>query len=163
MLERLEEEGPLSLAIVFGLLSIPWTYGFLTADIPLWPAFIGSATYFAAGRGRSGLIRGVASNLVGVAYGFATLWIVTAIGGAILILSLIVGLCMFLVTLHASLPFISYTPGGFLGYATLFSVHAAERTILVSGLPGEMVATAVAIAIGAIIGIGADVVSRRPA
>ena len=45
-----------SLAVVFGLASIPWTYAFVAGlEIPLWPSFIASATFYAAGGGLLGL------------------------------------------------------------------------------------------------------------
>jgi len=76
-----------------------------------------------------------------------------------LALSIVVGGFMFLASLHAAIPPLEFTPGGFFGYATLFGVHAAGRTVLLPGVAGETVATAVAMAIGALIGIGADLVT----
>jgi hypothetical protein len=160
MLDSLEE-ADLPLAVAFGAVSVPWTYGFLAADLPLWPAFVASATYYAAGGGREGLVRGYASNLAGIVYAAATLWIAAALGGGPVALSVVVGGFMFLASLHAAVPLLSFTPGGFFGYATLFSVHAAGRTALLSGVAGETVATAVAMLIGALIGIGTDAASDR--
>lgn len=153
-----------AVAVVFGVASVPWTYGFVAGwDVPLWPAFIGSATYYAAGSGVDGLVRGYASNLAGIAYGAATLAVVDALfGGSVVGLSLVVGLAMFLASLHAAVPLLSFTPGGFFGYATLFSVHAAGSTAFgVGGLPGQTVAAVVAMAIGAVIGVLTDETSSR--
>jgi len=45
-----------ALAVVFGLASVPWTYAFVAGlRIPLWPSFIASATFYAAGDGIDGL------------------------------------------------------------------------------------------------------------
>lgn len=161
VLARFTKADRTALAVVFGLVSIPWTYAFETAEVPLWPAFVASATYFAAGGGRAGLGRALASNLVGIGYAAATLWLVAVLGGDALVLSAVVGAFMFLATIHASIPFLSFTPGGFLGYASLFGVHAADRTVLLDGLWGVTVATALAMVIGASIGFGADEASER--
>lgn len=157
------------LAVVFGLVSVPWTYGFVAGlQIPLWPAFVASATYFAADAAGDGgsrpraLLRTVASNGVGVAYGAGTLAVVVAVDGGPLALSLAVGVAMLLASLHAAVPVVSFTPGGFFGYATLFSVDAAGATVAgIGGLAGATLATAIAMAIGALIGIGADLSSER--
>jgi len=161
--ERLTAWGePWALAVVFGVASVPWTYGFVAGlDLPLWPAFIASATYFAAGHGPKAFVRGYASNLVGAGYGAATLAIVDGVlGGSVLALSLVVGGFMLLASLHAAVPLLSFTPGGFLGYATLFGVHAADVTTYgIGGVGGAFVGTAVAMLIGGGIGLLADEVS----
>lgn len=153
-----------SLAIVFGLASVPWTYGFVAGlHIPLWPSFIASGTFYAAGGGLDGLVRGYASNLAGIVYAAATLAVVnTYLGGGVIALSIVVGICMFLASLHEAVPILSFTPGGFFGYATLFSVYAADATAFgIRGLPGETLAAIVSMFIGAVIGLITDEVSSR--
>ena len=151
-----------ALAVVFGLASVPWTYGFVAGlHIPLWPSFIASGTFYAAGTGLNGLVRGYASNLTGILYGVATLAIVnTYLGGGVIALSVVVGVFMFLASLHEFIPILSFTPGGFFGYATVFSVHAADATAFgLAGLPGETLAAIVSMFIGAVIGLITDEVS----
>jgi hypothetical protein len=153
-----------ALAAVFGLASIPWTYGFVAElEIPLWPAFIASATYFAADGGVNGLVRGYTSNVAGIVYGAATLALVDAFfGGSVTALSVTVGAFMFLASLHAFVPLLSFTPGTFFGYATLFSVEAAGATALgIAGLPGATLAAALSMFLGALIGLLTDRVSVR--
>lgn len=153
-----------ALAVVFGLASVPWTYGFVAGlQIPLWPAFIASATYYAADGGIDGVVRGYASNFVGIVYGSATLALTDAVfGGGVIALSLTVGAFMFLASLHPFVPLLSFTPGAFFGYATLFSVHAASATALgVGGLPGETLAAVIAMLIGALIGLGTDLIGTE--
>lgn len=146
------------LAVVFGLVSVPWTYGFVVGlEIPLWPSFVASAAYFAAGSGRRALLRALASTQAGIVYGAGTLAVVAALDGGPLALSLVVGVAMLLASLHGAVPLVSFAPGGFLGYASLFSVDAAGATVFgIGGLAGATLATAVAIAIGTVIGFGAD-------
>lgn len=154
-----------ALAVVFGIASVPWTYGFVAGlEIPLWPAFIGSATFFATEeRGQEGLAKAGASNLAGILYAAATLFIVDAFfAGGVIALSFVVGLFMFLASLHEFVPLLSFTPGGFFGYATMFSVAAAEATAFgVTGLPGQTVATISGMFIGAVIGLLAESTTRR--
>lgn len=154
---------PSVLSGVFGLTSIPWTYAFVgILEIPLWPSFIASATVFAAGGGSDGLVRGAASNLAGVGYAALTLALVTGLlGGDVVTLSLVVGLAMLVASLHANLPVVSFTPGGFFGFATLFSVHAASATVFgIPGLAGETLATVVSMVLGAGIGFVVDIASN---
>lgn len=144
-----------SLALVFGLASVPWTYAFVTGGIPLWPSFIASASFYAASGRLAGLGRAAASNVLGIGYAAATLAVVAWLGGGPVVLSLVVGAFMLVASLHAFVPALSFTPGAFLGYATLFSVHAAEVTAFgVAGLPGETVAAVVSMLLGAAIGFG---------
>ncbi|WP_026190200.1 DUF1097 domain-containing protein [Halomicrobium katesii] len=151
-----------ALAVVFGLASVPWTYVFVAGlHIPLWPSFIASATFYAAGGGLSGLVRGYASNLAGIVYAVLTLAVVdTYLGGGVVALSVTVGAFMFLASLHEFVPLLSFTPGGFFGYATMFSVHAANATAFgLTGLPGEAVAAVLSMLLGAVIGFVTDAVS----
>lgn len=151
-----------TLALVFGLASVPWTYGFVAGlHIPLWPSFIASGTFYAAGTGLNGLVRGYASNLSGIIYAATTLAVVnTALGGGVVALSIVVGVFMFLASLHEFVPVLSFTPGGFFGYATMFSVSAADATVFgVAGLPGETLAAIVSMFLGAVIGLITDEVS----
>ena len=101
-------------------------------------ATIASATFYAAGGDLYGLKRGYASNSAGIIYAAAILWIVnTVLGGGALALSVIVGVFMSLAILDKYVPVLSYTPGGFLGYTTMFSVHAITRARSDSPVPQE--------------------------
>lgn len=157
-----EVDETLTLAVVFGLASVPWTYAFVVGfELPLWPSFIASATFYAAGDGLDGLARGYASNLAGTLYGAVTLAVVnTYFEGGVIALSVVVGVFMFLATLHEFVPLLSFTPGGFFGYATMFSVHAANTTAFgVTGLSGETVAAVSSMFFGAVIGLTTDEMS----
>jgi len=146
-----------ALAVVFGLASVPWTYGFVAGSVPLWPAFIASATYYAAGDGLPALVRGYVANAAGIGYAAATLALVAAVDGGLVTLSVVVGAFMFLASLHDFLPLLSFTPGGFFGYATMFSVDAAGATAFgISGLAGGTIAALSSMFVGALIGLGTD-------
>lgn len=150
------------MAVAFGLLSIPWTFGFeQVAGLPLWPSFLASASVFAAGGGSSGLARSLSNNALGAGYAAATLLLVVAIGAGPLGLSLAVGAGMFLASLHALVPGLSFTPAAFLGYAALFGVHAGGFTLALTGTAGELVAAVAAMAIGAGLALVAEGLAER--
>lgn len=152
-----------SLAVVFGIASVPWTYGFVAGlDLPLWPSFVAAATVYAAGGGIDGLIRGSAGNLAGLVYAAATIGIVDgALGGGVAALSLVVGAFMFVASLHPLVRPRAFAPAAFFGYATLFGVHASGATVVVGGLGGETLAATAAMLLGAAIGFGTDRASDR--
>ncbi len=153
-----ERTETLSLAIVFGLASVPWTYGFVAG----LAGRRSSLTFYAAGGGLEGLRRGYFGNLVGVFYAAATIGFVGGtLGGGALALSLVVGAFMFLASLHEFVDPLSFAPAGFFGYATLFGLHDAGAEVLLTGLGGEVVAAAVAMLVGAAIGFGTELASDR--
>lgn len=147
-----------ALALAFGLASIPWTYAFVAGlRLPLWPSFVASASFFAAGGGFDGLVRGYASNLAGIGYAGATILVVGAVGGGPVALSFVVGAFMLLASLHAFVPRLDFTPGAFFGYATMFGVHAAGTGAFgLTGLAGEGTAAVVSMLVGACIGLAVE-------
>lgn len=149
-----------ALAVVFGAVSIPWTYGFLRWEIPLWPSFIGSATYYASARGPTGWTRTVLAATLGILYAAAT--IAVAGDAAILLLSVAVGVGMLLASLHPLVPVLAHGPAAFMGYAALFSVDAAAATVFgLPGLTGVTAATLLSFVVGTGIGIGTDSVTAK--
>lgn len=151
-----------ALALAFGLASVPWTYAFVAGlHLPLWPAFVASASFFAVGGGFDGLVRGSLGNLAGIVYAVATLGAVGALGGGPLALSVVVGAFMLVASAHAFVPYLEFAPAAFFGYATLFGVHAAGATAFgVGGLPGEAAAAIVAMLLGACIGLAVERVAE---
>lgn len=150
-----------ALAIVFGLAAVPWTYVFVEwLPLPLWPSFVASASVFAAGGGRRGLVRGAAGNVTGIAYATATLLVVSgSFGGRSIALALVVGGFMLLASLHAEIPVLSFAPGAFLGFAATFGVDAAGTGLLGGGHLAVAVATVASMLLGAAIAVGTDLAS----
>ena len=153
-----EWNGTWALAVAFGLASVPWTYAFVAGfGLPLWPSFVASASFFAAGGGLDGLLRSSLGNLLGILYATATLAVVGAVGGGPAVLSVVVGAFMLLASLHAFVPRVDFAPAAFFGYATLFGVHGSiDGGFGVAGLPGEAAAAAVAMLLGASIGLAIE-------
>lgn len=151
-------EGAVTLAAVFGVASVPWTYAFVVSGVPLWPSFISSASYYASDGRIEGLAVSYFNNFAGILYAAATLGVVDAyLGGTVLALSFVVGVFMFVASLHDAV--VGFASAVFLGYATMFSVHAAEAQLFLSGIAGETVAAVGSMFVGAAIGVGTDVVS----
>jgi hypothetical protein len=152
-----------ALAVAFGVASVPWTYAFVVElGLPLWPSFVASASFFAAGGGLDGLLRGYVGNLAGIGYAVVTLLVVDAIGGGPVALALVVGAFMLLASLHAFAPRLGFAPAAFFGYATMFGVHAAGGTALgFGGVAGEGAAAVLAMLLGACIGLATERVARR--
>jgi hypothetical protein len=149
-----------AMAAVFGLLSVPWTFGFeQVAGLPLWPSFLASASFFAAGGGAPGARRSLAANVVGAGYAALTLAIVAWTGWGPVGLSVTVGAFMAVASLHALVPGLTFTPGAFVGYAALFGVDAAGLGLGLAGRAGTLVATLVSMAIGAGLGWLAETVA----
>ncbi|PSG97042.1 DUF1097 domain-containing protein [Thermoplasmatales archaeon SW_10_69_26] len=163
MTSQASEDGrALALAVVFGLLSVPWTFGFeLVPGLPLWPAFVASASVFAAGGGADGFARSLTNNALGAGYAAATLLVVAWAGAGIGGLSLAVGAFMFLASLHALVDALSFTPAVFLGYASLFGVDAGIYGLVWAGLAGTLTAALAAMAIGAGLGWLAETLADR--
>ncbi|MFB6361789.1 MAG: DUF1097 domain-containing protein [Halobacteriales archaeon] len=155
----------LSLAVVFGLVSVPWTYAFVAElSLPLWPSFIAAATFYAAGGGLEGWRTGLAGNLAGIFYAAVTIGLVEGtLSGGVLALSLVVGGFMFLASLHPFVPPLAFAPAAFFGFATLFGVHAGGEVAVLAGLSGEVLAAAFAMVIGSAIGYGTENLSNRMA
>ena len=154
-----------ALAVAFGVASVPWTYAFVAEfHLPLWPSFVASASFFAAGGGVAGLVRGYVGNVAGIGYAVATLLVVGAVGGGPLALALVVGAFMLVASLHAFVPRLGFSPAAFFGYATLFGVHAAGAGAFgLGGLAGEALAAIVAMLLGACIGLAVDGVAETAA
>jgi len=153
-----EWNGTWALALAFGLASVPWTYAFVAGlHLPLWPSFVASASFFAAGGGLDGLVRGYFGNLAGIGYAVSTILVTGAVGGGPVALSFVVGAFMLLASLHAFVPGLSFTPAAFFGYATMFGVHAAGADAFgLTGIAGEGTAAVVSMLIGACIGLAVE-------
>lgn len=114
----------LGIGISIGTLAALWTQASVSAGLITWVGFVAWATYFAAGAGRTGLVRGLLANLSGAVYGWLVVELLTvaAFPGA---LALGVGVIALLMCLQAGYPPLSFIPGAFVGAASLFGTSAA--------------------------------------
>ena len=135
----------IALGLSIGVLIAIWTYIALgPAALPAWAGIIAWGAFFAAGGKTEGLIKTVAANLSGVFWAFVALFVATRLGGALPVLSLMVGVVAFAMVVQAKVPQLSFIPGAFLGAATTVSV--------VVGANGTYLRTIIALVAGAVFG-----------
>jgi hypothetical protein len=94
---------------------------FLTATvfpIPVWVTFIAWASFFILGGKGSGLKRSIASNLMGIAIASATLLMISALSGSVLIAAICVGAGSALMVQASKIPLLSAIPAIVWGFAS---------------------------------------------
>jgi hypothetical protein len=135
-------------AVSIGVLAGVWTQVSTSLGLVTWVAFVIWAGYFAAGGGRDGFVRVLASALSGVLYGWLAVWFATnvSVPGA---LAIAVGVIAALMCLQAGWHWLSFIPGAFFGAASLF------------GNAVDVWPTVLAIAIGAVLGWASGVAGAR--
>jgi len=99
--------------------------------------FLGWATFYAAGAGKDGLVKGIPANLTGVFWGVVIVWIWGLMDfnllGAFLAVAIGAGAMCF----QAHLKPLGFIPGAFIGCSTFFAVGAAISTaVLVPAVLG---------------------------
>lgn len=135
----------ISVGITVGILAGFWCLTADTIELISFAAFLGWATYFAAGGGEKGVKLGLCSNISGVIWGILTTtlclffpdvpyYFFTIIFAAIM--------CW-----QAHLKLLSFIPGTFIGNATYYAVSA---------LGGEPLFTAIGLACGIFLGLLSD-------
>lgn len=87
-------------------------------------AFLGWATFYAAGGGKDGLVKGIPANLSGVVWGIVIVLIWKAFGfnlfGAFLAVAVGAGAMCF----QAHIKWLGFIPGAFIGCSTFFALSA---------------------------------------
>lgn len=144
-----------ALSVVAGILAIPWVYLFIMVfKLPVWVSFVAGGSFFAAGAGNEGLKKSLAADILGIIYGIITAAIWLKVGGAnalspamIGLLSLIVGVVVFLAVFETKIALLSFAPGVFFGFGSYFGVFL--------GKPGldNIIPAAIQTALGMVIGI----------
>jgi len=138
-----------ALAISIGILIAGWTYVALgVAVLPVWVGILAWGCFFAAGGKTTGLTKTIAANLSGVVWAFLALEASRRFGGALPVLSIMVGLAAFFMVLQAKIPALSFIPGAFIGAAAAVSVVVGAGTTF----PHPWVKTIVALVAGAVLG-----------
>lgn len=135
-------------AVSIGVLAAAWTQVSVWLGLITWVGFLAWACYFAAGAGRDGLVRGLASNLSGAVYG----WLVAAFIGYATFsggLAIGVGVIAALMCLQASWSPLSFIPGAFVGAAAYFGTAFAFWP------------TVLALVIGALLGLTSGLLGER--
>ena len=111
---------PLSLTIA--ILGGIWTYVSMVYGILTWPAFVGWAVFFFVGGNKEALVKAFPPLLVGLVLGYLTVVANTALTGNTLILSILVTVLCFILTMMMNIPFLATAPAAFAACATFFGV-----------------------------------------
>ena len=144
----------LALALSIGVLIAGWTYVALgPAALPVWAGIVAWGTFFAAGGKTTGLTKTIASNLSGVFWAFVALKISSTLGGALPVLSALVGVVALAMVLQSKVAVLSFIPGAFLGAATAVSV--------VVGASGTYTKTIIALVAGAVLGFLSEMIAGK--
>ena len=138
----------LGIGISVGVLAGVWTQVSIEFGLITWVAFVAWATFFAAGGGRDGFVKGLLSNASGVAWA----WVASkflehaTFNGAIAIAVTVLGLVL---CLQAAAPLLSFIPGAFVGTAVFF------------GTGFNLGGTMAALAIGTCLGLVSALLAAR--
>jgi hypothetical protein len=102
--------------------------------------FLGWATFYAAGAGKGGLIKGIPANLTGIFWGVVIVWIWGLLNfnlfGAFLAVAIGAGMMCF----QAHVKALGFIPGAFIGCSTFFAVGAAiNGTVLIPAVLGLLI------------------------
>lgn len=135
-----------------GVLAGIWTQASIELGLITWVAFTAWATFFAAGGGKDGVVKGLAANLSGVAWAYlASLFLEQATwNGAVAIAVTVLGVVL---CLQAALPLLSFIPGAFIGTAVFFGTGF--------DLGGTVLALIAGSALGIVSAVLGDRIQRR--
>ena len=138
----------IGIGISVGVLAGLWTQASIELGLVTWVAFTAWATFFAAGGGKDGLVKGLAANLSGVGWAYlASLFLEQATwNGAVAIAVTVLGVVL---CLQAALPVLAFIPGAFIGTAVFF------------GTGFDLGGTVLALVVGAALGITSAVLGER--
>jgi hypothetical protein len=93
--------------------------------VPVWALFIGWASYFAAGGGRSGFLKSLCAAAAGVVSAAFTLLVTSSVASNAWLVGLAVIFGAGVLVVLAEYDWSAYTPSAFLGFASTVAVGAA--------------------------------------
>lgn len=134
------------------------TLGFLEPKVMTWVTFLTWASFFAAGGGKAGLVKAIASAFAGCLISAAVVWVNGRVGGGVqgvglfifsgLLAALGWGLCQL-----SKVDLFSFIPGAFIGAASYFGAGAP--------LDDKLVWVLVSVVCGAVMGFVSESVGKR--
>lgn len=109
-----------ALAVVIGVLAAVATWLCLgnTMGLQVWALFIGWGSFYSAGGKETGLTKSAINNIWGVVVASLALMVVAAVGGSVIVTSIIVGASVVVLVLGAHVALLSTIPAGVYGYAS---------------------------------------------
>ncbi|MEK7375490.1 MAG: DUF1097 domain-containing protein [Thermodesulfobacteriota bacterium] len=141
----------LPVSISIGILTGLWFH--ITVLIPwlvAWVGFAGWSSFYFSGANNAALPKSIAANTAGMVQGAIFFWLWLTFGaGSMILLSVLIGLYCFIMTMEGGIPLLSAIPGQFAGAAVFFGNLGGHKGDIVDTL----VSTFVCMAIGNLAGI----------
>ncbi len=141
----------LPVSISIGILTGVWFQ--ITVLIPwlvAWVGYAGWSSYYYAGGDNAALTKSIAANVAGMVQGAIFFWLWVTFGaGNMILLSTIIGIYCFIMTMEGGIPLLSAIPGQFAGAAVFFGNLGAHKGDIVDTL----ISTFVCMVIGNLFGI----------
>ncbi len=131
----------LPISISIGVLCGIWFH--ITVLIPWLTAWIGYAawaSFYFAGGNKEALTKSIAANVAGMVQGAIFYWVwLTLGGGSLTLLSVLIGLFCFVMTIEGNIPLLSAIPGQFVGAAVFFGNLGAQKGDILAALANTFV------------------------
>jgi hypothetical protein len=141
----------LPVSISIGVLCGVWFH--ITVLVPwlvAWVGFAGWSSFYYAGGNQAALPKSIAANVAGMVQGAIFFWLWITFGaGSMILLSLLIGLYCFIMTIEGNISILSAIPGQFAGAAVFFGNLGGHKGDIVDTL----VSTFVCMVIGNLAGI----------
>lgn len=136
--------GPImSSALASGILSGLWALvgGLLSAKYPelfaTWLGFVGLTSYFAAGTGKTNLVRSISSNLVGILIGCTIIFLSTGKGNTVG--AIITGIFSWLIVYLAHVDITRYAFCTFMGGYSAFATGGNWKMLVICIVLGNLI------------------------
>lgn len=121
--------GLLPVSISIGILCALWFH--ITVLVPwliAWAGYAAWASFYYAGGDKAALPKSIAANAAGMLQGAIFFWLWVKFGGGnMLLLSALIGVFCFTMTIEGNIPILSAIPGQFLGAAVFFGNLGAHK------------------------------------
>ena len=131
----------LPVSISIGILCGLWFH--ITVMVPwlvAWVGYAAWASFYYAGGDKKALPKSIAANFAGMTQGALFFWAWTQIGGgSMIVLSIMIGIFCFVMTMEGNMDLLSAIPGQFVGAATYFGNLGAHEGDIWATLINTMV------------------------
>jgi hypothetical protein len=147
--------GLLPVSISIGVLCGVWFHAtILIPWLTAWVGYAAWASFYYAGGDTAGLKKSIAANVAGMLQGAIFFWFWTSFGaGNMPLLSLLIGIFCFVMTIEGNIPLLSAIPGQFVGAAVFFGNLGGHIALHKGGISEALVNTFVCMLIGNFAGI----------
>jgi hypothetical protein len=157
--------GLLPVSISIGILTGLWFQ--ITNWIPwlvAWVGFVAWASFYFAGGKKEALPKSIAANYAGMIQGALFFWLWTVIGaGNLVILSVLIGIFCFVMTIEGNIGLLSAIPGQFLGAAAYFGNLGAHGGDIWMTLLNTLVVMLIGNLLGLLSAVAPDWFTKKPA